>query len=456
VSTSCPSIRHLDASSAPPVRLRRRESQTPAPGAGRRSGPARGPALGLARNLVLVLAIAALAACAGQQQPSPVDPASASLPKNAVPPAGTLPQADAVVPLRPPPDDNRIRVGFLAPLSGPQGAMGHALLNAAQLALFDQPRSRLVLVPRDTEGTAEGAAAAASAAVAEGAALLVGPLFAESTRAAAPVAQARGVNIISFSSNREVAGGGVYILGFTPGEQAERIVRHAADIGLNRLALLAPDNPYGATVIQAAERAAGQRGLPLVRVERYRPDTQDFAAAIGMLVPSDGAVARPDFDALLIAEGGDRLRLIVRQLPRSGVDLTEIRLLGTGLWDDPAMQREAGLLGGRFATASPDLAASFEQRYREAYGEAPPRIAVLAYDAVALAAALAQRPATGQGDRFSRLALEDPEGFVGYGGIFRLSPNGTAERGLAVLEVTSNGFTVAEPPPERFTPPAGF
>lgn len=450
MSTPCLSIRHLDPSSTPPPTGTAAPDRRPS----RRTGPC--PNRGLAQRLVLGptlgLALAALVACTGQPgQPSPADTAAASLPKN------TLPAGDPdIAPLRVPADDDRVRIGFLAPLSGPQGEVGQALLNAAQLALFDQARSRLVLLPRDTEGTAEGAASAANAALGDGATLLVGPLFAESTRAAAPAARTGGVNIISFSSNREVAGGGVYILGFTPGEQADRIVRHAAGSDLMRLAILVPDNAYGATVIQAAERAAGQTGMTLVRTERYRPATEDFADVIGTLVPTGGSIAQPDFDALLVAEGGDRLRLIARQLPRGGIDPDGLRLLGTGLWDDPSIQQEAGLHGGRFATASPDLAASFEQRYRQAYGETPPRIAALAYDAVALAAALAQRPSGTGGDRFSRLALEDPEGFVGYGGIFRLSPNGTAERGLAVLEVTGNGFTVVEQAPDRFTAPAAF
>ncbi|MFC3229973.1 hypothetical protein ACFOGJ_22170, partial [Marinibaculum pumilum] len=173
--------------------------------------------------------------------------------------------------------------------------------------------------------------------------------------------------------------------------------------------------------------------------------------------PADGP------DAVLVAEGGERLKLIARALKTPATQDgtaadssgSSARLLGTGLWDDASLQQEPALQGGWFATSPPDLAASFEDRYRAIYGEAPPRIAALAYDAVALAAALAQRPNIAPGQKFSRLALEDPEGYVGYGGIFRLNPNGTAERGLAVLEVTPNGFLTVDPPPERFTTPAG-
>ncbi len=401
-----------------------------------------------------------LAAACANQQGSPGQGGSASVPKNTLPAGGIAPSGGAPLPVQ---ADDQIRIGFLAPLSGPQESVGKALLNAAQMAVFDQPRARLVLLPRDTAGRADGAAAAANAAAVEGAVLLVGPLFAESTRAATPVARSRGIGVISFSSNSEVAGNGVYILGFTPGEQAERIVRHAVQAGLNRIAVLAPDNAYGTTVVQGAQRAAGQLGATIAQTELYRPDGASIPEAVATLAGSSAGAADLAPDAILIADGGERLRLIARSLksptaPAAGGTApaaSTARLLGTGLWDDPGLQREQALLGGWFATAPPDLAASFAQRYSAVYGEEPPKVAALAYDAVALAAALAQRPQTSPGEKFSRLALEDPEGYVGYGGIFRLNPNGTAERGLAVLEVTPNGFLTVAPPPERFTTPAG-
>lgn len=416
-------------------------------------------------------ALVLLAACAGQQgQTSAPDTAAATLPKNTLPPAASTP---APQPPPQPPADDGIRVGFLAPLSGPQQPVGTALLNAAQMALFDQPQAKLVLLPRDTRGTPDGASAAANSAAVNGAALLVGPLFAESTRAATPVARGRNLNVISFSSDAQVAGNGVYILGFTPGQQADRITRYAAQSGLKRLALLVPDNAYGQRVEQAAQIAAGQAGAEIVQVERFRPQGEDYLTAVAALTgmpaaapavtPASAGTAAPaaagagiEFDAILVADGGDRLRLIAQRLSAGGLDPAAVRLLGTGLWDTPETQREPALQGGWFATAPPDLAADFERRYREIYGETPPKIAVLAYDAVALAASLSQRPPAVAGDRFSRLALEDPEGYIGYGGIFRLSPNGSAERGLAVLEVRPGGFVTVEPPPDRFEPPRSF
>jgi ABC-type branched-subunit amino acid transport system substrate-binding protein len=83
--------------------------------------------------------------------------------------------------------------------------------------------------------------------------------------------------------------------------------------------------------------------------------------------------------------------------------------------------------------------------YKSTYNEEPPRLTTLAYDATALAAALAKR-----GARFDQAALTNPNGFAGLDGIFRLKPNGEVERGLAILEITSLGSDVIDSAPPSF------
>ncbi|MBY0339350.1 MAG: ABC transporter substrate-binding protein, partial [Acetobacteraceae bacterium] len=55
----------------------------------------------------------------------------------------------------------RTRVGLLLPLSGGNAPLGQAMLDAAQLALFEQQDPRVEFLPRDTRGTPAGAASAA-------------------------------------------------------------------------------------------------------------------------------------------------------------------------------------------------------------------------------------------------------------------------------------------------------
>lgn len=443
------------------------------------------------------------------QQPAPPASPSRGVEMQALPATPTVPQAPAAAPgqmtlptpaLVPPSAAEGVRIGFLVPLSGPSATLGRALLDAAQMALFDLGDDRLALLPRDTEGQPEAAARAAQSLLAEGVDIIIGPLFASSAAAVAPLARERGVKVLSFSTDRGVAGGGVYILGFTPDQQVARVVGYARSKGMSRFALLAPDSAYGQAVAQAMElavaapRAEQREGAKLLRQDRYPADAPDltptvrrFAAALrGLAMPEqpagpDGApapaaplygaagalgqstqpgaqsiVAAAPVDALLLPEGGARLRALAPLLPYFDIDPRAVRFMGTGLWDDPSLGNEPALIGGWFAGPPPEGFEEFRKRFEQSYGRRPPRLASLAYDATALAGVLSRTvPAneaagSASGGLFADAVLNNPDGFAGYDGLFRFRADGVVERGLAVLEVQRRGMRVVDPAPPSF------
>ena len=373
------------------------------------------------------------------------------------------------------------RVALLLPLTGVNGRLGTELLDAAQLAFFDFADEDFELVVHDTKSTADGAANAAALAIGDGASLLLGPLVAAEVRAVTPAARAAGINVIAFSSDRSVAGNGVYIMGFLPSAQVERIVGYARSRGLLRFAVFAPDDDYGAAVVDALRGSAARVGAAVTRIQYYDPAAGDFSDAVRRLADYDsrrGALlaqraaleARGDqvarralkrlkklqtigdlpFDALLLPDGGKRLQAIAAMLPFYDVDPAKIRMLGTGQWDEPGIGAEPALLGGWFAAPPPAARAEFEARYAKAYGRRSPRLATLAYDATALAAVLAR---VEEGADFGEEMFTAATGFLGRDGIFRFLEEGVAERGLGVLQVQRRGAKVISRASEAFGVP---
>jgi branched-chain amino acid transport system substrate-binding protein len=402
----------------------------------------------LASRFAAFAAIAGLAACAAPLGPAPV---GSPQPPYAAP----VPAATAGKPL-PPSGKEAVKVALLLPLSGPNAELGKAMLQAAQLALFTTGSDRLTLMPRDTTGSAAGAATAAKSAIADGAQLVLGPLIADEVVAVRPIAQGANVNVIAFATKTEVAGGNVFLMGFLPRQEVAREVSFAHDQGMTRFAALAPNSPYGHLMGDALKEVAAQAGASVARVEYFDPRTQDVTLAIKHLMPAAAAAGAPaagpsaggaPFDALLVPEGGDRLKQIANQLKAGGIDPAQTRLLGSGLWDDPSIVNEPALAGGWFAASPPEARRDFAARYQSAYGQAPPRLASLAFDAAALAAALAKSDGP---DMFSAQAIQNPSGFTGVDGLFRFGPQGLVQRGLAVLEVDPGGDKVVSPAPQNF------
>ena len=357
-------------------------------------------------------------------------------------------------------------------MSGPGAALGADLLDAAQLALFDVGSTDLELLPRDTGNQPPKAEEAARSALAAGAELLLGPLYGPSASAIAPLAAAGGVSVISFSNDAGVARPGLYVLGFRPEEQIERVVKYAAAQGRTRFAALAPADAYGTRVLAAWRAAVAQvPGATAEIAVTFPPDSETPKAEVqqvaafgrpGGLPPEAPAddpalpaapqlppplLPSPGFDALLIADGGQRVSAIASLLAYYDISPANVALLGTMRWQDDAdLMRNAGLQGSLLASWPPNDLAQFERRFADVYGRSPAPLAVLAYDATALAVLLAQSQ-----PRFTDAQISDPQGFVGSAGIFRLRPDGLADHGLAVTEIEGGGLRVVDPAPGSFT-----
>jgi ABC-type branched-subunit amino acid transport system substrate-binding protein len=338
------------------------------------------------------------------------------------------------------PIGEKTKIALLLPLSGKSASVGQAMVNAAQLAVFDLGDRNFSLMPRDTGDNPEKAVHAARDAINDGAQLLVGPLFAASVREVKPVAAGAGINMLALSSDLSLGESGVYVMGFSPPAQVERVIGYARSEGLTNFAAIIPQSPYGDMVADAFNNAAGRNGRAVASV-RYPPGAQDMTSIIKPIIDAKDSV-----QAIFIPEGGAKLRQIVGALVGLGIDTNRIKLLGTGLWDEAGIGRNIPrLVGGWYAAPDGSGRARFNANYQKNYGGEPPRLATLAYDATAMAIALARR-----GDRFDSSALTSSSGFAGIDGIFRLASDGSVERGLAVNEVRADGPRVVSAAPKSF------
>lgn len=354
---------------------------------------------------------------------------------------GYRPPIEAPPPPPPPPpvstnlprDEARHRVAVLVPMSGPNAGVGTSIANAANLALLDTGGERIRITVYDT---AKGAAAAADEAIADGNGLFLGPLLAEDVRAVAPIAARAGVPVVSFSNDISVAGGNVYVMGFSPAQSVARVVSYARGRGVQRFAALIPDGIYGRRASQAMIDAVERTGGRMIAMQSYDRSPASLRAAVTRL-DAQGA-----YDAVLIADAG-RIAAVAAPLVRAGGS-SKARLLGTELWaTEGSLGQTNALRGAWFATASEGMFNQLRTRYRARYGANPYRLASLGYDSVLLSVRIAGDWRIGR--PFPDAALRDPGGFTGVDGAFRFASTGIAERMLEVQEVTAGGTTVISP-----------
>jgi ABC-type branched-subunit amino acid transport system substrate-binding protein len=339
-----------------------------------------------------------------------------------------------------------IRIALLLPLSatGNTGQVAQSMRNAADLAIRDFQTAGIQVLVKDDAGTPEGARAAVSAAVAEGAELVLGPLNSASVTAAATIARGTRIPVIAFSTDTSVAGNGVYLLSFLPQSDVDRIVSFAAARGKRSVAALLPSNAYGQVVEAALQRAVANAGGRVMAIERYsldRVSMQERATAVAALAKS-GTI-----DTIFMPDAGDAAPFLAQVLAAAGVRPPQITYLGSGQWDDPRVLAESNLNGAWYPGPDSGGFAAFSRRYQTAFGTAPSRTASLAYDATSLAAGLASRFGA---DRFTEQTLTNPNGFIGVDGAFRFLQNGLNQRGLAVFEIQNGQAVIVDPAPKSF------
>jgi branched-chain amino acid transport system substrate-binding protein len=337
-----------------------------------------------------------------------------------------------------------VRVALILPFSAPgnAGVAAVSMRNAADLALAEFSSPDLQILVKDDGGTAQGARAAAQQALDEGAEIILGPLFAMSVTPVGQLARARGVPVIAFSTDANVAARGVYLLSFLPESDVDRIVGFAVGQGKRAFAAAIPENAYGTVVEAAFKQSVARRNATIVALERYPLDQGRMQVTARTL-----AQAANRADTIFIPDGADSVATVVAALAANGADPRRIQLLGSGLWEDPQIFSNPMLDGAWYAGPDSTGFRNFSARYRARYGQDPARTASLAYDAVALLAALTK---TQGRQRFSEAVLTNVSGFTGIDGLFRFRPDGTNQRGLAVMRVSPTGGQIMSPAPRAF------
>ncbi|PJE31872.1 amino acid/amide ABC transporter substrate-binding protein, HAAT family [Pseudooceanicola antarcticus] len=351
-----------------------------------------------------------------------------------------------------------VPVALLVPKGS--GKSGDAILaasleNAARLAASELNGVQIDLRVYDTQGSAEVTAGVTSQAISDGAKVILGPVYAANANAAGRVAASRGVNVLAFSNNPEIAGGNVFILGPTFQNTADRLTRYAVTQGKNNIVLVHGQTPEGQAGASAVQTAALRNGASIVGTVPYEFSQQGVLNALPAVRDAAGGGAEAGgADAIfLTANTAGALPLFTQMLPENGLGADKIQYIGLTRWDIPPQTLALpGVQGGWFALPDPGLTAQFNARYTAAYGAAPHPIGGLAFDGIAAIGALVRQ---GRSDALSTSGLTQGSGFQGVGGVFRLLPDGTNERGLAVATIQDQQVVVIAPAPRSFSG-AGF
>lgn len=349
---------------------------------------------------------------------------------------------------------NGVAVALLVPhgaSSAQEQRLAQDLENAARLAVSDLGGVQIDLRVYNTAGNAAQAQSMALKAVDDGARIILGPLHAESANAVAVAVADKGVNVLAFSNNATIAGGNLFVLGQTFQNTANRLARYGVRNGKDKVLTVYSNNlagQLGKQAIQQAVTASGGTNAGSVGYEFSQNGVVNAVPQITSAAASNGANA-----IFLTSNAAGALPLFAQMLPEAGLSPQDVQYVGLSRWDTPPQTLALpGVQGGWFALPDPNRTAQYKSRFAASFGNQPHDLSGLAYDGIAAIGALSQARERGA---LSRGALTQAAGFQGVTGVFRLLPDGTNERGLAVATIRDNRVSVLSPAPQGFGA-AGF
>ena len=364
--------------------------------------------------------------------------------------------------------NNKIKVGVMLPLSGEHNKIGSLILNAIEMAIFQTEENKLELHIKDTEGKPDKAKKVLAELIDAEINVVIGPLFSKSLASIQSLVVSNNINIFALTNNINLRKKGIWIFGVDPQAQTEKALQYALESGFKNIAALLPQNAYGLLLFDAISSFTETNLMKIKKIEFYDFSIANQSKAAEKLSEGfkeyqlyleklnkleneeveldDDLFMEKPFDSVFIAAYGQNLTVLSSQLQYNNVDPELVQYLGISSWEDNSILSEPALEGGVFVTTSEMYQEKINLIYKNSFRKEMPKIAMIAYDIVALLGTLDNLE-----DNININDLLNDEGFIGLRGLFRLKNNGTVERTFQLKKIKNKKFTILKKASDQFS-----
>ncbi len=361
--------------------------------------------------------------------------------------------------------EERIAIGVILPLSGDYAAFGKSVLNGIFLAsgVFGPWSAELLpvdIIVKDSKGDPSVTINAVEELFSDDVIAIIGPLLSKTSVAGVLKAQELKIPIISLSQKDDLPESGEYVFrnSMTSTMQARTLVHDMFfNLGLQKFAILYPDNSYGRHLKDAFIRETERLEGEVVILEPYQEGQTDFGEEIKkvfqIIEDSDSAdddrkrTFEPtiEFDALYIPDYSDRIVLIIPQLVYYNVK--DLQLLGSNGWNSPRLMdvkrdyiEGAIFTDGFFINSKNRAIRSFKNNFEETFEILPGILEAQAFDATKMIISIInEKPMV---DRASlKNYLYELKNYPGVTGQISFDQNGEAQKEIFLLKA-ENGRIV--------------
>ncbi|MGY4503913.1 branched-chain amino acid transport system substrate-binding protein [Bradyrhizobium sp. GM24.11] len=298
-------------------------------------------------------------------------------------------------------EDGTVRVGLVAPMSGPNARYGAFSLRGAEMAVKEINAAggaagrKINILPGDSQGTpVEGVSATKRLIDQDQIDFVIGDVSSSVTLAMQPVVEDAGVLLINAASSNPMitykAGVGGFKWTFrnypTDENRALIVLQYAAEKkGFTKYAVLSVDTDYGRAAIQFTKKYLPRFKCEILTEDYYKEGEVDFRSVLSKIRDS-GA------QAIVMYGNADTTPIVGRQMIEVGI-AGKIPLIGNAEFNTASTIKAApkALEGAIEAAAwlpayQSERSKAFVEKFIAEYGEAPNNHAYVHWETVHLLA----------------------------------------------------------------------
>ena len=306
-------------------------------------------------------------------------------------------------------DNKTLKVGLLAPLSGPYSEIGNSLLYSLQLALEEINDKNVIIVPRDSGFKNEKRInSAISELRSSGVKVIIGPLAHDEFQ------QANKFNDLIFISPSNISPGfskNIISIGISLESQLTALTEFIKKQKKTKTIIMYPENEY----LEIIEKKLENLDLKNTKKFKYSPNPEILTGEIETLTnysqrkrnleirkkmfedkeddQSKKELERLDqlytlggvnFDSVIILDFGNNLKSVLTSLVYTDVNQKDVLFTTINQWFDESIFYENTIKNLYYPSVNYDEFRKYNIKYFEKFKIYPNEITILAYDALGL------------------------------------------------------------------------
>jgi ABC-type branched-subunit amino acid transport system substrate-binding protein len=306
-------------------------------------------------------------------------------------------------------NDEKLRVGLLAPFSGEYKNLGESLLLSTQLALAEIDNDNIIIIPRDSGSNDKQKLNLAIREIVDGGAkVIIGPMTSSSFK---EVEKYKNIIFISLSNKQPKISNNLINIGISLESQLEAIEQLLIKEKKKKTVILYPKNEYEKFIDEKIKLmklksykifkySSDPRILTgeIEKLTNYSQRKKNLNARINILKKKDDAQSQRElkvlerlftfgsvnFDSVIVIDFGSSLKSVLSSLAYTDVNESAVLISTVNQWFDESIFKENLVKTLYFPSVDMKNFKKYNKNYFESFGIKPDEITILAYDALGL------------------------------------------------------------------------